>query len=310
MQKQGLSEITPQCDNCHGRLQGPFCHQCGQEKRNVLRNILSLVGEFFGEFSNWDARLWRTLIPLWFRPGDLSKRYINGHRVPYVPALRLYLFSSIIAFLVLSNWLPINELQFNQDNDFVGLKYKSHNNDKDVERTILSLNDGNTSDKSSDPAFLSTIENALAGKMDKMKDNPQLAISKFLSLAPQMMFLLLPLFALTLKLLYIRQHHYYMEHLILCLHTHSFLLHGLMLLALLTSLSTMSSNTPWLAQSLANIIIALGYYMMLYMFLSQKHYYQQGWLMTLLKFLAFIMLYSCLFGIALTAAILLSIYWA
>ena len=310
MIKQGLSEITPQCDNCHSRLLGPFCHQCGQEKRSVLRNIFSSVGEFFGEFSNWDARLWSTLIPLWFKPGNLSKRYINGHRVPYVPALRLYLFSSIIAFLVFSNLVPTDDLEFNQDKDFVGLKFKSQNNDKNIDRTILSLNDGNTQDKSNNPAFLSVIENALADKMEKINDNPQLAISKFFSLAPQMMFLLLPLFALSLKLLYIRQHHYYMEHLILCLHTHSFLLHGLMLLALLTSLSTLSSNTPWLTQSLANIIIALGYYMMLYMFLSQKHYYQQGWMLTLFKFLVFTVIYSCLFGIALTAAILLSIYWA
>ena len=61
------AEQGAQCDNCHTQLQGPFCHKCGQEKRNILRNAFGLVGEFFGEFSNWDARLWRTLIPLWFK---------------------------------------------------------------------------------------------------------------------------------------------------------------------------------------------------------------------------------------------------
>ena len=95
-----------QCDNCYTALQGDFCHQCGQEKKSYIRNVSGVVTEFFGEFSNWDTRVWRTLVPLWFRPGFLSRRYVDGHRVPYVPPLRLYLFTSIIAFLIFAKLLP------------------------------------------------------------------------------------------------------------------------------------------------------------------------------------------------------------
>ena len=94
------------CDNCHATLLGDFCHHCGQEKKSYIRNISGVVTEFFGEFSNWDTRVWRTLFPLWFRPGFLSQRYVSGHRVPYVPPLRLYLFTSIIAFLLFSQLTP------------------------------------------------------------------------------------------------------------------------------------------------------------------------------------------------------------
>ena len=78
-------DVTEQktCDNCYTVLHGAFCHQCGQEKKSYIRNVSGVITEFFGEFSNWDTRVWQTLIPLWFRPGYLSRRYVAGHRVPY-----------------------------------------------------------------------------------------------------------------------------------------------------------------------------------------------------------------------------------
>lgn len=47
-------------------------------------------------------------------------------------------------------------------------------------------------------------------------------LSKFLANVPGMMFLLLPLFAVTLKMLYIRSKALYVEHLIFLLHVHAF----------------------------------------------------------------------------------------
>ena len=101
-----MNGSAQQCDNCYTLLQGDFCHQCGQEKKSYIRNVSGVVTEFFGEFSNWDTRVWRTLVPLWFRPGFLSRRYVDGHRVPYVPPLRLYLFTSIITFLIFAKLVP------------------------------------------------------------------------------------------------------------------------------------------------------------------------------------------------------------
>ena len=59
-----MNVSAQQCDNCYTVLHGDFCHQCGQEKKSYIRNVSGVVTEFFGEFSNWDTRVWRTLVPL------------------------------------------------------------------------------------------------------------------------------------------------------------------------------------------------------------------------------------------------------
>ena len=56
------------CANCNTPLQGGFCHVCGQENTNPIRNMLSLIHEFFGEMGNWDGRFWRTIWPLLTKP--------------------------------------------------------------------------------------------------------------------------------------------------------------------------------------------------------------------------------------------------
>jgi hypothetical protein len=133
-----------QCDNCHASLEGDFCHQCGQEKKSYIRNVSGVVTEFFGEFSNWDTRVWRTLVPLWFRPGYLSRRYVQGHRVPYVPPLRLYLFTSIIAFLLLAKLVPEQVVTVNTPNGSTQLTADSNLADQaeNIPGLISSINEG------------------------------------------------------------------------------------------------------------------------------------------------------------------------
>ncbi len=361
-----LPQKATQCDNCHSLLQGPYCHQCGQEKRNILRNIFGLVGEFFGEFSNWDARLWQTLLPLWFKPGRLTQRYVSGHRAPYVPALRLYLFSSIIAFLVFAKLIPTNDIQFNNADGQFGLQYNpAEPVSADVTAALKQLQtiDGELAavtkpvsgaasaasdvvlsgkvpqpepvvatapDKTArqattpsatptpvklleldgDQDIESLIEQLFDGKLARLKDNPQLAVSKFFSLAPQMMFLLLPLFALLLKLLYIRNNRFYMEHLLLCLHSHSAMLHMFIAFTLLTYMASLTSTIGWLQQSCSNLALAILWYMLVYLLLSQKVFYGQGWRKTLVKFCIFSISYIVLLSFALLVVLLLSLYWA
>ena len=47
-----------------------------------------------------DSRLWRTLIPLAVRPGQLTLDYLEGRRARFMPPFRMYLVLSIVFFLV------------------------------------------------------------------------------------------------------------------------------------------------------------------------------------------------------------------
>ncbi|MDR6983750.1 hypothetical protein J2X32_002386 [Rheinheimera pacifica] len=302
-----------QCDNCHTSLQGDFCHQCGQEKKSYIRNVSGVVTEFFGEFSNWDTRVWRTLVPLWFRPGFLSRRYVQGHRVPYVPPLRLYLFTSIIAFLLFAQLMPesVGTVNIPNDNAQLAADGITVEQAENISGLISGINEGvkKQGPKDNDLMFLSDDDKDIFyTKLDAIIANPKLAINKFFSLAPQMMFLLLPLFALLLKLMYIRSERYYTEHLIVALHSHSFILQFSVLYLALQALAAVS--WPWLVQPIEWLAAATLIWIPTYLLLSQKFYYQQSWGKTVLKFWLTSSLYNILFMSAIIGLIILSILWA
>ena len=95
----GHAPGTP-CANCATPLQGPWCHVCGQSAEDFHRSIVKLTGEVIEGVLHADGRLWRTLPDLMFRPGRLTRAYLEGHRAPQIPPLRLFLVVLLAIFLV------------------------------------------------------------------------------------------------------------------------------------------------------------------------------------------------------------------
>jgi drug/metabolite transporter superfamily protein YnfA len=89
-----------ECLNCGTVLRGPFCHYCGQPDKNFLRFFPVLLRELLEDFLDFDSRFMRTMKPLLFRPGKLTRDYLDGRRFRYTPPLRLYIFSSIACFFM------------------------------------------------------------------------------------------------------------------------------------------------------------------------------------------------------------------
>ena len=96
----GEVETAEQCLNCGTPLGGQYCGQCGQRARSRLISIWELTREAFGDLLELDSRLWRTLIPLIIRPGQLTRDYLEGRRARFMPPFRTYLVLSIVFFLV------------------------------------------------------------------------------------------------------------------------------------------------------------------------------------------------------------------
>jgi hypothetical protein len=90
----------PNCLNCGTELRGQYCGHCGQRARNRLISIWELLRDAFGDLLELDSRLWRTLIPLLIRPGQLTRDYLEGRRARYMPPFRMYLVLSVIFFVV------------------------------------------------------------------------------------------------------------------------------------------------------------------------------------------------------------------
>ena len=107
-QNSGQDPVTPGrasggvCPNCGSGRPDRFCSRCGQNDRDYMRGLWTVVYEFVREMFELDSRLFRTLKSLLFKPGHLSSEFSGNHRAAYMSPVRLYLFTSFLFFLVLS----------------------------------------------------------------------------------------------------------------------------------------------------------------------------------------------------------------
>jgi hypothetical protein len=90
------------CTNCGSPMMGAFCGVCGQPVETHRRSVFTLLHDFFKDIASFDSRILRTARALLFEPGELSLAFREGRTQRYVPAVRLYLFMSLIFFLTLS----------------------------------------------------------------------------------------------------------------------------------------------------------------------------------------------------------------
>ncbi len=90
------------CLNCGTPLTGAYCHRCGQ-KAHLHRNLRSLVSDFVQGLFNFEGKIWRTLPMLVWRPGEMTRRYIQGERARFVSPVAIYLFTVFLMFAVLNS---------------------------------------------------------------------------------------------------------------------------------------------------------------------------------------------------------------
>lgn len=89
------------CLNCAAPLSGPYCWACGQKGR-VHRSLATFFHDMIAGLFNFEGKIWRTLPMLAWRPGDMTRRYIDGQRARFVSPVALYLFTVFLMFAVLN----------------------------------------------------------------------------------------------------------------------------------------------------------------------------------------------------------------
>jgi len=87
------------CLNCGTALVGSHCHACGQ-----VAHVHRTLGAFFHDLLHgvfhFEGKIWRTLPMLGWRPGVLTREYIDGRRASYVSPIALFLFCVFLMFAV------------------------------------------------------------------------------------------------------------------------------------------------------------------------------------------------------------------
>jgi hypothetical protein len=322
---------SPACLNCGTSLEGPFCHYCGQPDRNFLRFFPALLREFLSEALELDSRFARTMKPLLFLPGRLTRDYLDGRRYRYTPPLRLYLFSSIIFFLLAAVFstdaikdkvsvsgqasgiritadteedlarveealeaLP-PELRENIGTDLSGARVREREDGSFFDTEGIKFNDRpwHPEDNPVSIAWLPDTMNDWINeeigrspeKAKRINEDPRLMVREIFDILPATMFVLLPVVALIFKFWYLFSGHYYIEHLILALHNHSFVFVALIITLLLETLETFAAGRGlgWLETGAYWSSYAVACWIPIYLVASLRTVYRQGWFMTLGK---------------------------
>jgi len=334
----------PNCLNCGYPFSKNenYCPECGQKNKGKKITLSSFIREVFAGFFSWDAKFWRTLIPLLIKPGKVSKDYTEGKRDRYSNPFRFYLTVSVIFFLIIGTTESYNnfkELQngksFSQNKSQIkidenGIKALEVNIDsiqkavfkeinkqdstkaKLINQKIDSLKiDGNPNQPMLNIGFDNS--DRISKFMKFQKKNSEISVDsaldslhlnknfgnrflysraqvinsffskqgetkkfyrQILSYASIALFILLPLFTLFLRIIYIRRKFTYVEHLVFVFHTQTvfFLLFSIFyLIGLYKDVN-----------SLLGIFITL---FTIYLFMAMKKFYTQGYFKTFIKYL-------------------------
>lgn len=315
------------CLNCGTELIGPYCHVCGQKNLELRVGFFALIGELIADYFHFDARVFANLNLLLFRPGFLINQFNSGKRVKYVHPFRLFIFVTILFFVLYFSFHHVSSHPINQQNNKVLSADSIAKIVKDSIREAMkddtfaagklnssivgkpnqpfSESNGSSLILKNLPAtydlYLDSIRRLLPDKRPNWIEKAvvkqsyrakEMGYENFLKAMleqfehnlPKMLFFLVPIVALILKLLYVRRHIYYINHLVFTLYTQSFVF---ILLIFSIPLNYFRDFTGWI------VLISL-----VYILFSMRKVYKQGWIKTILKLFIFLLIYAIFLGIA------------
>ena len=317
------------------------------------------MSQILAETFEADSRVVRTLRALILRPGHLSLEFSRNRRAHYLSPFRLYLFTSLLFFLVLSltvegeggGLVKVSRDDTAESPEGGGAEV----GDRRAGDAPIRIHIGRAGAPGADPdatepssesqtraspadlgkqidalkrlldeprqrrvddvmqrpgtsvprALIIAVARAVAvdegdlGAFDRFFARQLVDVSaspwpmvrdRFVGYLPAAMFFVLPLYALMLKVFYVRRRRYYAEHLVFSMHIHTtvFMVFGVMLL-------TPDGWPEWLDS--VPMLALLVYY-----FIALKRFYKSGVMMTLLAFFLLMILYSLLLAATLAGA--------
>lgn len=323
------------CPNCGQHHSGNFCSNCGQSTKELNRPFGEMFKDLMDSLFEFDTRFVRSLKPLLIKPGFLTSEYVAGRRKSYYPPFKLFIFISIFLFALLeissTDLISAGLIQVNAtDTDSsrvdslnsVGIIADSSNVPAIIDTVYIMagkdtifkdyIREGdsilptkkiiNSLKEVSDsiPAEKWFLKRVVGG-LTTMFENPEYTWNIFLKRVSQSLFLLLPIFALLLKLFYIRSRRYYIQHFVFSIYFHCF---AFLVFLLVILVSIFFDGTVQDVGWFLTILIPI------YLLVGMKRFYQQSVIKTIFKFIllsgvyTFILLFGVLGIIVLTLVLI------
>ena len=281
-----IAALSPaRCRNCDTAAPGAYCPNCGQETRIALPTARQFLKDAAGRYIAVDGRLWRTLATLLLRPGLLTREYLDGRRRRYVRPARLFLVLSIAMFALFRVVVEVTTLadtdviRFDVDATATGSTEDEARSPEQAREAVASASSPTLAfDKDGNfvidgPA--SIVTDVLKRRVERFNAMPrdqklEQVVVGAMRYGPYAMVVLLPAFALLLKLLYLvpaRRYplrpRRYSEHLVFAAHDLSFLF-AIVMIAVLV---------PW-----TPVRLALAIWTVVYGLRAMKAVYGGRWI--------------------------------
>lgn len=271
------------CLNCNFQFHNHdnFCPQCGQENHDLKISFRHFLDEFLEGLFHFDNKIWTSLKYLFLYPGKITKDYIEGKRIRFVPPMRMYIFFSFVFFLLLNLWFSKVE---NKDTKVIEMIQAETGNKGDtfnVQNALgsirIDIDSSKATESSNEVLWKRKLTKLMALNKQEIHEM-NMRIYKYMSYG---LFLLLPLLAFILKIFYRKSDKYYYEHLIAAIHFEALLYIMLSLVLIFIKIGLSSLGVVF--------IFFMG--IMMYFSISLQRIYQNSWSKSILKACLILLLY-------------------
>lgn len=267
--QEQLSEVSPApivaCPTCGTPAPDKFCSACGEKILSEPDySLRGLFGETLNVVTNLESNIFRSFWLLIRRPGLLTVEYFAGRRKHYLKPLQIFIFCNVI-FFFFQAFTGFNSLRTPLRVHLYQLPHSQLARRK-VSEVLKSRNLPFEEYRAS---FDSTIETQ----------------------AKTLVFLMIPMFALGLTVLYWRAREYLVKHIVFATHFFSFFLLWLSFFYLLsTAISRVVSRGMGVSFSPSDLVMSVILLSMclVYLIFATRRVYQRGWAATVLQSVALI----------------------
>ncbi|MFC4210827.1 DUF3667 domain-containing protein [Pedobacter lithocola] len=88
------------CLNCGSHVETHYCSKCGQPNLELKESFWGFISHSIAHYFHFDNKFFQTLTPLLLKPGQVTLDYLAGKRARYINPVSMYIFVSIVYFLV------------------------------------------------------------------------------------------------------------------------------------------------------------------------------------------------------------------
>ena len=160
------------CLNCENDIseKDNFCSQCGQVNDLQKVSLKQYLSAYFDDFFSFDSRLLKTIVQLIFKPGYVTKNYVEGRRMRYMNPFKLYLQITILFFLVISIFKTIDQFKLEDSSSTkIAEEFNANNSAAAIDSiTSETLRELKESDIKIDSTTLSAISAGVAKVSQKI----------------------------------------------------------------------------------------------------------------------------------------------